>query len=72
MQSKHGFASLGAADGPVKTAILGLNGARLHNLQAQPRWQRADEFDELERHKAAYRIRGFERSDRAYGYICTA
>ncbi len=42
MQSKHGFAPLGAADGPVKTAILGLNAARLHKLQAQPRWRRTD------------------------------
>jgi hypothetical protein len=30
MQRKHGFAPLGAADGPVKTAIVGENVARLY------------------------------------------
>ena len=32
MQKKHGFAPLGAADGPVKSAIFGYNGARLYKL----------------------------------------
>src|SRR6202034_3900020 len=32
MQKKHGFAPLGAADGPVKGAILGYNGARHYHL----------------------------------------
>jgi uncharacterized protein len=29
MQKKYGFAPMGAADGPVKKAILGDNNARL-------------------------------------------
>ena len=33
MQKKHGFAPLGAADGPVKTAIFGGNNARLYNIE---------------------------------------
>ena len=33
MQKKHGFAPLGAADGPVKTAIFGGNNARLYDIQ---------------------------------------
>ena len=33
MQKKFGFAPLGAADGPVKTAIFGGNNARLYNIQ---------------------------------------
>ena len=33
MQKKHGFAPLGAADGPVKTAIFGGNNARLYGIQ---------------------------------------
>lgn len=35
MRRKHGFDSLGPADGPVKRAILGLNGARLYGLDLQ-------------------------------------
>ena len=33
MQKKYGFAPLGAADGPVKTAIFGGNNARLYDIQ---------------------------------------
>ena len=33
MQKKFGFAPLGAAEGPVKTAIFGDNNARLYNVQ---------------------------------------
>jgi hypothetical protein len=33
MQQAHGFAPLGAADGPVKTAILGKNGAKVYGVQ---------------------------------------
>ena len=32
MQTKHGFKPLGAARGPVKTAIFGDNNARLYNI----------------------------------------
>ena len=33
MQKKFGYAPLGAADGPVKTAIFGGNNARLYDIQ---------------------------------------
>jgi hypothetical protein len=33
MQKKHGFAPLGPADGPVKTAIFGGNNAKLYDVQ---------------------------------------
>ena len=33
MQKKYGYAPLGAADGPVKTAIFGDNNARLYNIE---------------------------------------
>jgi hypothetical protein len=33
MQKKHGFAPLGDAQGPVKTAIFGGNNAKLYNIQ---------------------------------------
>ena len=34
MQKKYGFKPLGAADGPVKTAIFGGNNMRLYGLAA--------------------------------------
>ena len=33
MQKKFGYAPLGAADGPVKSAIFGGNNARLYDIQ---------------------------------------
>ncbi|HLK71614.1 MAG TPA: amidohydrolase family protein, partial [Steroidobacteraceae bacterium] len=66
MRRRHGFAPLGAADGPIKTAIFGLNAARLQQLALTARWQRQDA---LEEHRLAYRTQGFQRSNRAYGYI---
>ena len=35
MQKKYGFTPLGAADGPVKTAIFGDNNARLYNIDVR-------------------------------------
>jgi hypothetical protein len=37
MQKKHGFAPLGAADGPVKAAIFGGNSARLYQFTREQR-----------------------------------
>ena len=37
LQRKYGFAPLGAADGKVKTTILGGNNARLYNFKAEER-----------------------------------
>jgi hypothetical protein len=66
MQRRHGFAPLGLADAPVKTAIFGMNAARLHQLPLTARWQCNDS---LEQHRLAYRAQGHARSNRAYGYI---
>ena len=63
MRRRHGFAPLGEADGAVKTAIFGRNGARLHKLETV---RHADLMDDR---KAAYAAAGYERSNRAYGYI---
>ena len=63
MQKRHGFTPLGVADGEIKTAIFGHNGARLHKLSAE---RRADLMDD---HKASWRAQGYNRSNRAYGYI---
>jgi hypothetical protein len=63
MQKRHGFKPLGAADGEIKTAIFGNNGARLHHLEE------TSHADLMDGHRAAYRKAGYERSNRAYGYI---
>jgi hypothetical protein len=63
MQKKHRFQALGPADGAVKKALFGENGGGLHGLSPM---QRADAIDE---HRSRYRRLGYERSNRAYGYI---
>ena len=68
MQKAHGFAPLGAADGPVKTAILGGNNARLYGVEpaAAAAELRADRFAELRRD---YRASGPAPSNRRYGFV---
>jgi uncharacterized protein len=67
MQRQHGFTRLGAADGPVKRAILGGNGARVYGLQrhADAEWL----HDGLAEARAAYLADGRRPSNLAYGYI---
>ena len=65
MQRKHGFAPLGPADGPVKNAILGGNGARHYKVE-----QRTDfDGDGIGKIKTAYLGDGQDRSLAAYGYV---
>ena len=66
MQKKYGFAPLGPADGPVKTAILSGNSARLYGLQKQAELARHDRFAAL---KADYVANGPARSNLRYGYV---
>ena len=67
MQKKHGFKPLGAADGPVKRAILGENNARLYQFNPQQRTSlENDRFAQL---KADYETNGAARSNLTYGYI---
>lgn len=67
MQKRYGFKPLGAADGPVKTAIFGGNNARLYNYtQAQ---RAALETDQLAIAKAKYEAEGPSRSNIAWGYV---
>ncbi|MEO7404367.1 MAG: amidohydrolase family protein, partial [Burkholderiales bacterium] len=67
MQKKYGFAALGAADGPIKSAIFGGNNARLYSVTAA---QRAaldtDKFVEIKR---LYAKVGEGRTNLAYGYV---
>lgn len=68
MQNKHGFAPLGAADGLVKSAILGLNGARLYgmDLSVADAPFTVDHFAAL---KHEYRESGALRDNAVYGYV---
>ena len=53
MQKKHGFAPLGAADGSVKSAIFGFNGARHYHLDLHAASNEMP-FDGIAKQKAAY------------------
>lgn len=65
MQKKHGFAPLGPADGEVKNAIFGGNGARHYRIERQAQF----DGDGIGRIKAAYLRDGQDRSLAAYGYV---
>ncbi|WP_188054068.1 amidohydrolase family protein [Sphingosinithalassobacter sp. CS137] len=68
MQRAHGFAPLGAADGPVKTAIFGGNNARLYGVEPLET-AAALERDRFAALKRAYVARGATPSNRRYGYV---
>jgi uncharacterized protein len=68
MQKKHGLKALGPADGPVKTAILGENNARLYKYDRRG----ALATDAIARLKAEYEAAGAARSNLRYGYIAPA
>jgi predicted TIM-barrel fold metal-dependent hydrolase len=68
LQKRHGFAPLGPADGPVKTAIFGGNNARLYGVDvpATTAALAADRFAAL---RAAYDAAGPAPSHRRYGFV---
>jgi len=68
MQKKYGFAPLGAADGPVKTAIFGGNNAKLYNIQPKRAMLEVGR-DRLAAIKAEYEKAGAEPSNMRYGYV---
>jgi len=67
MQKKYGFAPLGAADGPVKSAIFADNNARLYDVARERRGELLR--DKLEMRKAEYLRQGPARSNLRYGYV---
>ena len=69
MQKKHGFAPLGAADGPVKNAIFGDNSARLYHFTRQQRASLAG--DKVALARAEYDLHGEGRTNLRYGYVRT-
>jgi predicted TIM-barrel fold metal-dependent hydrolase len=70
MQRAHGFAALGDADGPVRSAILGLNAARLYDIALDVSGKPAElQEDEFARMRGFYRAAGPAPSHLAYGYV---
>jgi predicted TIM-barrel fold metal-dependent hydrolase len=67
LQKQYGFQPLGAADGPVKSAILGGNNAHLYKYPVTRKSELAqDRFAQL---RETYEQSGVGRSNRTYGYI---
>jgi predicted TIM-barrel fold metal-dependent hydrolase len=68
MRKKHGYAPLGDAEGLVKSAVFGLNTARLFgiNVRAAQNAVSGDRFAAL---KAEYERTGTDRSNFAYGWV---
>jgi predicted TIM-barrel fold metal-dependent hydrolase len=66
MQRKHGFAPLGPADGPVKTAIFGENSAGMYRYDIK---KAGLERDRVTTVKAAYLRNGANPSNLRYGYV---
>ena len=66
MQKTYGYAPLGAADGPVKTAIFGENVARLYRYNRRAELPAPDRLLSM---KEEYTRRGGQRSNLRYGYV---
>jgi uncharacterized protein len=66
MQKQHGFAALGAADGPVKNAILGHNGARIFGYDQHAELASPDRLAAL---KSECERMGTGRSNLRHGYV---
>jgi len=66
MALKHGFAPLGPADGPVKTAIFGQNSAKMYRYDIKRAGLEGDRFAAI---KARYLREGPEPNHLRYGYV---
>jgi predicted TIM-barrel fold metal-dependent hydrolase len=66
MQKKYGYAPLGGADGPVKTAIFSGNNIKLYNFKVPASWSKMDRFAAL---KQDYLQSGPRRTNLRYGYV---
>jgi len=66
MRAKHGFAALGPANGPIKTAIFGGNSAKMYKYDVKKAGLAADRFAALKRD---YLERGADPSNLRYGYV---
>jgi uncharacterized protein len=68
MQKQYGFAPLGPATGPVKSAIFGGNNAKLYGIEAK-KVEREFNNDKLTALKTKYDKLGREPSNLRYGYV---
>jgi predicted TIM-barrel fold metal-dependent hydrolase len=66
LQRKYALKPLGAADGPVKTAVFGGNNARLYNYKQEQRAELAN--DKIAAYKEIYEKDGAGRTNLSYGY----
>ncbi|MBK1658950.1 amidohydrolase family protein [Paracraurococcus ruber] len=66
LQRRFGFAPLGPADGPVKTAIFSGNSVKMYKYDQR---RAGLEDDAVSRVKRDYAAAGGERSNLAYGYV---
>ena len=66
MRKKHGYQPLGAADGPVKTAIFGTNSAKMYKYDIK---RAGLEKDRVTAMKAEYEKNGRDPSNLRYGYV---
>ncbi len=71
MQKQYGYAPLGSAEGPVKSAIFAGNAARLYGIDPQST-MRAVTQDEFAGVRAEYLAQGGLRSNTRYGYVARA
>ena len=65
LQKSHNLKPLGAADGPIKTAIFGDNNARLYKYDRR----QALATDRIAALKKVYEEHGGQRSNLRYGYV---
>jgi uncharacterized protein len=68
MQKKYGYAPLGPATGPVKSAIFGGNNAKLYNIEIK-KTDLELKKDKLSAMKAEYDKQGREPSNLRHGYV---
>lgn len=72
MQAQYGFKPLGAADGPVKTAIFGGTNAKLYDFDIGRRSDIGPDRDRFALIKEEYERNGPARSNLRYGYVSGA
>jgi uncharacterized protein len=68
MQKQHGYTPLGAADGPVKSAIFAGNAARLYKIDTKAMLRKAS-VDQIDAMKREYLAQGGLPSNLRYGYV---
>jgi predicted TIM-barrel fold metal-dependent hydrolase len=68
LQERHGYAPLGSATGPVKSAIFWGNSAKMYGIEAAVAHS-ALGGDSIDAIRTAYKASGGKPSNHAYGYV---